>query len=205
VNQIILYLFIAISLEAANGFYTEKLNDCNYLYSIYKIKYQYASSACLQLGKVDRTSAFIEEAQDEVDFLEFQKKTLGVACEQVQNGIPVSFKNNYCERIMNGSIIQQESKISTQANSDKVQQYDKQSSDVKVVDPAIQYKNSPQLQLNKLHIYGVNNFSYFRDRTDTIMVESSIGNFAIPKIELINSKRINFTSELSQKLDTLVQ
>lgn len=204
-KKIIFSLFIVVSLEAANGYYKKLLSDCNQMYSLYKINYAYASVQCLKLGQVNRTSLAIEEAQDEVDFLEFQKKTLGVACEQVKNGIPVSFKNDYCERVMNSSTIQQESKISTQSNSDKLQQYDKQSNQAKIIDPAIQYKNSPQLQMSKLQIYGVSNLSYFRDRSDIIMVESSIGSFAVPKTEILNAKQINFTPQLSKKIDALIQ
>lgn len=202
---IILSIIFMMSLEASEGYYKKTLRNCDLMYSLYKINYSYASSSCLKLGKVDRASLMIEEAQDEIDFLEFQQKTLGIACEQVKNGIPVSFKNDYCARIMNSSTVQQESKISTSSNSDMLQQNDKESNQVNRIDPAIEYKNSPQLQMNKLQIYGVNNLSYFRDRLDIIMVESSTGNFAVPKTEIINAKRINFTPQLSEKIDTLTK
>ncbi len=73
-----------------------------------------------------------------------------------------------------------------------------------MIEPAVRYKNTPQLKVNELHIYNVTDVKYFRDKKDVVMIESSTGNFALPISEIVNAERINFTPTLSQKIDAIV-
>lgn len=205
----ILFILIMTSSIYASGYYKRMLYDCDQMYSAYKNDYRLVAyfaersgmvgfDPCTKLGKVNRSSSLIEEAQDEVDFLEFQRKTLGVACEQIKMGIKISFKSEYCN---NGLSTNSQPTI-TQANNEP-KKYE-ESVPVKQIDPAIKYKKSPQLKLSKLHIYDIRNITYFREQKEIILIESSLGNYAIPKNELTNAERINFTPELSQRLDALL-
>ena len=54
-------------------------------------------------------------------------------------------------------------------------------------------------------MYGIKDIKPFRDQTETLMVESATGNFALPKNDLINAEKINFTPELSVKFQTLLR
>ncbi len=200
----LVFLVIMVSTIFGNDSYRKRLDDCNMMYIYYKSEYQIVSNTksydpCLRLGKVDRSSFAIEEPQDEIDFLEFQKKTLGVACEQVRNGIQVSFKNDYCMNLTKQSTVNtiKPSLPPSQQSIQRIQQ-------AEPVDPAVKFKNTPQLKLEKLHIYAVKNISHFRGKNDVFMIESEMGNFAVPIEEIKKAEQINFTAELTQKLDALL-
>lgn len=210
-KKLILLTLITSSIYAS-GFSKSMMGDCNYMYTMYKSDYRsvyyYVQHSnitrfdpCTELGKVKRTSSFIEEAQDEIYFLEYQKKTLGLACEQVKQGIEISYKSEYCKNLTSSSSQQI---VYSEPVKKQTVQYQKQV-EIKQIDPAIKYKNTPQLILSKLRIYNITNITYFREQKEFILIESSIGNYAIPKNEIVNAERINFTSGLSQKLDNLLQ
>lgn len=202
-------LLIAVSSAYAGSY---NYYNCDSLYGSYKNAYNDASGKnsynrnkediykryCIeQLGKApDKSSYAIAEPEDQVRFLEIQKRTLGVACEQIQKGIEISYKHEYCEILRSLDNVQPTLKIV----ENEVKQIQR-----KEIDPAIQYKNTPQLELGELHIYGINTLSNFKNKTDTILIESSTGRYAIPAKDLRDAKRINFTSELSQRLDALLR
>lgn len=201
-------LVIMISAIFGNDNYRKKLDDCNMMYIFYKSEYQIVSNAkyydpCLKLGKVDRSGFDIEEPQDEIDYLEYQKKTLGLACEQVSKKEQVLFKNDYC-LFLRSSQKQQFSQNDSKVNSNNAQQFIQPNIQAKIIDPSIKFKNSPQLKMPTLHVYGVKNISYFRDKAEIVLIESEIGNYAVPAQEVKKAERINFKSELSQSLDALL-
>jgi len=205
----IIFLLVMEYVIYAGGTYRRMLNDCNQMYIQYKLQYTLASNSrstdrlCSQLGIVDRRSFMIEDPQDEIDYLEYQKKTLGLACEQIRRGTLVSYKNDYCIYVMTSNI----QPLTKKASEDQkfiAEQYYNKAQAAKVIDPSIQYKNTPQLELNELHIYGINTMSVFKNKKDMILIESSTGRFAIPVQEVRDAKRINFTAELTQKLDALL-
>lgn len=207
-KKTLLLLLITSSLYAS-GYYKKMIYDCDQMYSTYKNDYSLVTyfaqrssmisfDPCSKLGKVNRSSSLIEEAQDEVDFLEFQKRTLGVACQQVKQGIKVSYKSEYCSSLYTVTSIQADT-----PTKNEIQKY-AAPIQIKQIDPALKYKKSPQLKLSKLHIYDVRNITHFREQKEIIMVESSLGSYAIPKNELISAEKINFTPELIQQLDILL-
>jgi len=201
-------LLIAVSSMARSYNYY----SCDDLYSQYKSDYNDASGQysyrkedaykryCIEgLGKApDKSSYSINEPEDQIRFLEIQKRTLGVACMQIAKGIQISYKHEYCDILRSFDIeqISKNTSIPTANESKTIQR--------KQIDPAIQYKNTPQLELNELHIYGINVISNFKNKIDTILIESSTGRYAIPVQDLRGAKRINFTPELSQRLDALL-
>lgn len=203
-------LFLLTSSLYASGYYKRMLYDCDQMYSAYKNDYNLVTyfaqrssmisfDPCIKLGKVNRSSSLIEEAQDEIDFLEFQKKTLGIACEQVKQGIKISFKSEYCGNLYSVTSIHADTPAKNEIKKNET------TIEIKKIDPAIKYKKSPQLKLSNLHIYGVSNITPFREQKEILMIESSLGNYALPKNKLINAEKINFTPELSQKLDELLK
>ena len=206
-KKIVLLLIVATSLYAS-GYYKRMLENCDQMYSAYKNDYKLVTyfaersslisfDPCTKLGKVNRSSSLIEEAQDEIDFLEFQQKTVGIACEQVKKGINISFKSDYCSHLSSTNSQSMDKPINSEIKQYEVSVQKKQ------IDPAVQYKKAPQLKLSNMHIYGIKNITYFRDKKDIVMIESSTGNFALPLNVIVSAERINFTSELSQKIDAL--
>lgn len=209
-KKMLLLLVIEYVIYAGGGSYGRMLNNCNSMYMQYKLQYRFVSYPglknryCSQLGTVDKQNLMIEDPQDEIDYLEYQKKTLGLACEQVSRGIEVSYKNEYCIYVMTSNI----QPLAKKASEDKkfiAEEYQSRAKEAKVIDPSIQYKNNPQLIMDKLQIYGVKNISNFRDKTDTVLIESAIGRFAVPVIELKEAKCINLTLELTQKFNSFTQ
>jgi hypothetical protein len=207
-KKIILLTIAASSIYARSYDYY----SCDDLYSRYKSEYNNASGQyayrkqdaythyCNEiLGKApDKSSYSVNEPEDQIKFLEIQKRTLGIACTQIAKGIQVSYKHEYCDILRSFDIAQVSQNTSMPAVNEIKPIQRKQ------IDPAIQYKNTPQLELNELHIYGINVVSNFKNKMDTILIESSTGRYAIPIKDVRDAKRINFTPELSQKLDALL-
>ncbi|MCK9373426.1 MAG: hypothetical protein M0P91_09520 [Sulfuricurvum sp.] len=201
-KKIILATIAVSSLYARSYIYDY---SCDSLYSDYKESYYDISHSnyfrydtyCKELGKkLDRSifSSPEEEARANEEYLKHQQLTLGIACEQIIKKIPVYYKKDYCAIFESKQVAQQ----AIQATAPNLEPK-------KQIDPAIQYKNTPQLKLSKLHIYGITNIEYFRDKKNIIMVESSTGNFALPLTEIVNAERINFTTELSQKINDVLR
>jgi hypothetical protein len=198
---------------AVTSIYARSYNyyNCDSLYDSYKREYNNASGKssyneetayqryCFEiLGKApDKSSYSISEPEDQVRFLEIQKRTLGVACEQIQKGIEISYKHEYCDILRSFDTNVQ--------NTPKLVENEVKQTQRKKIDPAKEYKNTPQLKMSELHIYGITNIKYFRDKKDIVMVESLTGNFALPLSVIASAERINFTSALSQKIDTLIR
>jgi hypothetical protein len=200
----ILLLLVAVSYMYSKPYIYDY--SCDSLYDDYKDSYENISSVnfssydyyCKKLGvKRDRIefSSPEEEARANEEYLRHQQLTLGVACEQVIKKIPVYYKKDYCQLLQSNSA--EKVQKTTQLDTPKV--VPKQ-----VVEPAVRYKNTPQLKVNELHIYNVTDVKYFRNKTDVVMIESSTGSFAIPISEIVNAERINFTPTLSQKIDAIV-
>lgn len=201
-------LLIAVSsMVRAYDYYS-----CDNLYDSYKRSYNQASGQysmykeqayrhnCIEiLGKApDKSNYLINEPEDQVRYLEIQKRTLGVACKQIEKGIQILYKHEYCDLLRSFDVAQVSQHTSTTTVNEIKPVQRKQ------IDPAIQYKNTPQLELNELHIYGINAVSNFKNKIDTILIEASTGRYAIPVNDLKDAKRINFTPELSQRLDALL-
>ncbi len=189
--------------------------SCDALYSDYKGAYSNVNASSLHYGysygyrtycktlgeKLDRSnfSSAEEEAHANAEYLKHKKRTYGVACAQIQKNIPVYYKKEYCDIVQ--SIDDQESGQSRVRVSTPTPQPVQRAP----IDPAVQYKKAPQLKIGALKMYGVKDIKPFRDQTETLMVESATGNFALPKNDLINAEKINFTPELSVKFQTLLR
>lgn len=202
-KKALLLLFLA-SLTYARPYLYDY--SCNSLYDDYKESYSKISQNnyfmydyyCKELGKkLDRIefSSPEEEMIANEEYLKHQQLTLGIACEQITKQIPVYYKKNYCELIQSNNV--QKVQKTTRADVSKVE--------LKQIAPSVQYKNTPQLKMKETHIYGINDIKLFRDKKDTVLIESSIGNFAVPIKDLKEAERINFTVELSHKLNTLIK
>lgn len=198
-KTILFLIFFTTTLLNAESHYKQRMKNCDNMYLQYRYSYQYAQHNCSDLGKIPKLDLSINEAQDEIDFLEYQQKTLGVACEQIKNDMPLLYKSEYCHLLMNNLLFQQKPQETSNQN---IQSNDKRAIPI---DPAIQYKNAPQVKMKKLHIYDVKDMEYFRDKKEIIFIKSSIGNFAVPIEELQNAETINFTQELMQKMSMLLQ
>lgn len=178
--------------------YKSDYNDASGQYS-YRKQDAYRKYCSEVLGKApDKGSYFIEEPEDQVKFLEIQKRTLGVACSQIEQGLQISYKHEYCN-ILRSFDVEQVSQNTSKPMVNEIKPIQR-----KQIDPAVQYKKAPQLKLSDLQIYGVTNIRAFRDQKEIIMIESSTGNFALPKSKIMSAERINFTPELSQKIDVLI-
>jgi hypothetical protein len=70
----------------------------------------------------------------------------------------------------------------------------------KAIQLSEKYKNAPQIISEKFQIYNVTKISNFRNETDKIMIESSSGNFAIPKKLITTASILHFTPELTTQL-----
>lgn len=66
------------------------------------------------------------------------------------------------------------------------------------------YKDSPQLISDQFQIYNITKISPFRNTTDTIMIESSSGTFAIPKDLIKSATKIHLTPEIINQLNQLL-
>lgn len=162
----------------------------------------YGYRICNILGKkLDRSEfdSAEEEAHANAEYLKHKKRTYGVACAQIQKNIPVYYKKEYCDIVQ--SIDNQESGQSRVRVSTPAPQPIQRAP----IDPAVQYKKAPQFKIGALKMYGIKDIKPFRDQTETLMVESATGNFALPKNDLINAEKINFTPELSVKFQTLLR
>jgi len=204
---------------AVSTIYASKYN-CQYLYTAYKSHYNnlslynyrnaypnardldqrlrdvYQKYCIEQLGQApDKSSYSIQEPEDQIKFLENQKRTLGVACVQIERKLEISYESEYC------AILNTFNSYPITENTQKPIQLTPQPIQRKPIDPAVEYKKAPQLMLSNLQIYGVTNIKAFRDQKETVMVESATGNYALPKSDLMNAERINFTTELTQKMD----
>mgnify|MGYP006971714644 CR=1 FL=1 len=56
------------------------------------------------------------------------------------------------------------------------------------------YKNTPQIKLGDLHIYGIKSIEPFKD--NKYIIKAVNRTFALPKDKLNEAEKINFTSEL---------
>jgi len=65
------------------------------------------------------------------------------------------------------------------------------------------YKDTPQIILNKLHIYQVNKLSYFRKNKDIIFIEAGSGSYAVPREEFKSAKYLLLTQKLNKMLEVL--
>ena len=155
----------------------------------------------LSAYKLDRShfDSEEEEAEANAEHLKHEKRTLGVACAQVQQHIPVYYKKEYCDVVK--SIDDKEAGYTAQRTPKPAPQPVQRAP----IDPAVQYKKAPQLKIGALTMYGIKDIKPFRDQKETLMVESVTGTFALPKSDLINAEKINFTPELSGKFQTLLR
>lgn len=203
-KYLILTFLIVYSVQADSQF-QRKINNCDLMYIDYKYAYLLivtqndSSGRCKQIDELSiYDKMLVNEEVDEQLARSIKQKTFGVACAQAQTNEKILYKNEYCNRyIYAQQVINEESKQSFTVQTAVV---DTKRS-INNIPLAEQYKNTPQLKLDKLHIYGITNFSKFRDSTQVILVESKIGNYAIPINELVGAKRINFSNELSNLLD----
>ena len=58
----------------------------------------------------------------------------------------------------------------------------------------VKFKNTPQIKLGKLHIYGITSIEVFKK--DKWMIKGSNGTFALPKDKFEEAEKINFNSDL---------
>jgi len=206
-KKMVLLAMVVSSVSA--GYYNYDYS-CDALYRDYKSKYSYVSSYgnsyyieyCQRLGqKLDRRefSSAEEEAQANAEYSKHQKRTLGVICAQVPQNIPVYYKKEYCDVVK--SIDDQEAGYTAQKTPQPIPQPVQRAP----IDPAVRYKKAPQLKIGALTIYGIKEIKPFRDQKETLIVESATGTFALPKNDLINAEKMNFTPELSVKFQTLLR
>lgn len=67
------------------------------------------------------------------------------------------------------------------------------------------YKTAPQLKTTDLHLYNITKIDKFRNSSEQIMVESSSGNFALPKNVFESAEILNFTAELNNQKNKALQ
>lgn len=150
----------------------------------------------------------IEEACDEDILLLVAERTAGLACEQVFNNEELMYKSEYCNVYQNYRYngINKVSNNPKQKNNGSNQKNNnlKDNEIIQTLSISEQYKDSPQLEIkNKLHIYNVIKISKFRNSSDKIFIESTSGNFAIPREEFLSAKKINFTTKLNEMIKLL--
>lgn len=207
-KKMVLLVMVVSSVSAGYNRYHYDYS-CDALYRDYKGLYSNLMDdgydyreRCKELGeKLDRShfDSPEEEAQANAEYLKHQKRTLGVACAQIPQNIPVYYKKEYCDVVK--SIDDQEAGYTAQKTPQPIPQPVQRAP----IDPAVRYKKAPQLKIGALTMYGIKEIKPFRDQKETLMVESATGTFALPKSDLINAEKINFTPELSVKFQTLLR
>ena len=218
--KLFMLFFVFLSFVHAKGFYGEKLKSCDSMYSEYRDDYirinqdhykNYSMSdknhPCSKINELNTyEKALIYEKIDEKQALEVKSKTLGVACYQKKWGIEMLYQTGYCNRYVYTDPSKTEQfQIDEPKYAKNTPQMPAQQTIVPKQDLAKIHKNSPQLVLENLHIYDVQKMSFFRKQNDVVMIESSTGNYAIPKHELVAAKRINFTSQLEENINSLLK
>lgn len=218
--KLFILFFVFLSFVYGEGHYSWRLKNCSSMYREYRDYYtkisqdyykNYSMSdknhPCSQINELKSyEKLYIYEKIDEKQALEVKSKTLGVACYQKKWGIEMLYQTGYCDRYVYTEPSKTEQfQIDEPKHAKNTSQTPTQQTIASKQDLAKIHKNSPQLVLENLHIYDIQKMSFFRKQNDVVMVESSTGNYAVPKHELMAAKRINFTPQLEENINSLLK